>query len=355
MGLQRSPLSNRARSAAAAVRSAASCPGAGRADPLWHSPRQVAQRAALKAAFGSTGAVVQRVPAGRYITTADGNLRDVGKMVIVPVKRGTEARVKSGAATETFKLPGFSLPKAHTWAHVLGHEGWLKDSLLGSAVPEVAPALDDVEVPRASAPISALPSRSRPIGVGARGGQTQAEPPATTSIVELDDHRLARSEQLQYPGIAPGAHPLGQGKPSTKDPADYHIQINGGQLFERTGQQVLTVGKSPFVLSTEGQLFGGQGQTHVLHERMARHGDAQVTFPAWAGEMGVSNGHVNYIDNESGTFKLRDQANINLIKFLYRRGVLDAQQVPQLDVRRVSSWGVDRGDSVLSPHDVLGT
>lgn len=341
---QRSPLPARA---AAAVQSARTAAQHGTDHPLWHSPRLVAQRAAIAATFGgghSSGAVVQRVPAGRYITTADGNLRDaVHKAVIVNVKQGTEARVQAGAATETFKLPGLSLPKAHTWTQVLGYEGWLKDSVLGTAVPERAPAHDDlaIEPLRTARP---TPTRSVPIGVGTRGGRTQAEPPATTTIDELDAHRDADTEQLQYPGVDSGVRPLGAGKPSGLDPNNFLIQIVGGLLHERTGQRVLTVPKSPFVLSITGELYGGQG--------MDKHGLANVPDPAWAGEMGVTNGQVTYIDNQSGTFKLRDQANINLIKFLYRRGVLNAQQVPQLDVKRVTSWGFDRG-GVLGPHHVL--
>ncbi|MCR5882100.1 hypothetical protein LRS03_04205 [Rhizobacter sp. J219] len=350
---QRSPFPAHAAAAAQSARGSAQH---GADHPLWHSPRLVAQRAAIAATFGgdhSSSAVVQRVPAGRYITTEDGNLRDVHKAVIVNVKQGSEARVQAGAATETFKLSGLSWPKAHTWTQVLGREGWLKDSVLGTAVPELAPAHDDLALePLRTTRPTPTPTRSVAIGVSTRGGQTQAEAPATTSIDELNAHQQAQDEALEYPGVAPGARPLGLGKPSAANPADYRVQINGGNLYERTGQHLLTVAKSPFVLSTDGRLYGGQGQTHVLEEQMAKHGDAHVGFPAWAGEMGVANGKVIYIDNESGTFKLRDQANINLIKFLYRRGVLNAQQVPQLDVKRVASWGLDRG-GVLGPHHVL--
>lgn len=357
---QRSPFPAHAAVAAQAARGSAQH---GADHPLWHSPRLVAQRAAIAATFGgghSSSAVVQRVPAGRYITTEDGNLRDdVHKAVIVKVKQGTEARVLAGAATETFKLPGLSWPKAHTWTQVLGQQGWLKDSVLGTAVPERAPAHDDLALePLRTTRPTPTPTRSVAIGVGTRGGRTQAEPPATISIGELDAHRDADAEQLQYPGVDSGVRPLGAGKPSGLDPNNFLIQIVGGLLHERTGQHVLTVPKSPFVLSTGGELYGGQGRVPghsqgIGYERMEKHGHANVTFPAWAGEMTVANGQVTQINNESGTFKLNDKANINLIKFLYRRQVLTANDIPQLDVERVVSWGIDRGDTTLATHRVL--
>lgn len=334
--------------------------------PLWHSPRQTAQRLAINASFGPAAAVVQRVPAGRYVTTEDGNLRDANKAVLRNVPQGTEARVHPGAPTETFKLPGVSWPKAHTWTQVYNQYGWLKDSVLGKAQPEIQPARDQdqdqdrglptlTRVPRATQP---APTRSAPVGMGGSsgGGLTHAGPPAHVSAEELDAYRLAAEEQLEYPGTDPRVEPLGAGSPSKLDKANFVIRIHGGQLHEHTGQRALTVRKSPFVLGTDGVLYGGQGPSQggdLRYEIMGKHGDAEVAFPAWAGELAVANGQVTHIDNESGTFKLKDEANINLIKYLYRRNVLTLNQISRLDVQRVASWGIDRGHSTLATHQVL--
>jgi hypothetical protein len=193
------------------------------------------------------------------------------------------------------------------------------------------------------------------MAIGGRAPKGGGGAVATTTVHALDAYRHAEDAELEAPGVATGANPLGLGRPFERvNPADYRITIRDGLLHERTGARLLTVVRSPFVLSTGGQLFGGQGETAAdrFSTVMQSHGQAQVGSPAWAGEMAAADGRVTYINNQSGTYMLNDRANVNVVKFLYRHRVLEADQIPDLNVERVYKPGVDR-DGKLARHTLL--
>ncbi len=337
-------------------------PAARAADPA--APRQAAQRQALHAAFGAA-AVVQRVPAGLYATIKKGTLRDANKAALATVPSGSVVDVDASAQTSRFKLDRWgSQAKDHTWVSWQGQAGWMRDEVLGTAMP--VPTVPTLTPVRFSPPPSEVPLRrnvapSQPIGMGGRGDRGGSAPVSQVDMDELDDYRDAIDATLEHPGVATGASPLGLGRPFAKvNPADFRVTVQGGLLYDKTRQRPLTVPKSPFVLSTDGQLFGGQGDSgrrdrgieELRHMTMDSHGQAEVGDPAWAGELKLEAGQIRYINNQSGTYMLSDKANINLVKFLYRAGVLQARQIPDLNIDRVYRPGLDR-DGKLQPHKVL--
>lgn len=328
------------------------------------APRQAAQRQALQAVFGAA-AVVQRVPAGQYTTIEKGTLRDANKAALATVPSGSAVVVDAPAQTSRFKLDRWgSKPKDHTWVRWNGQAGWMRDEALGIAMPvPVVRTMTPVRTlpPQPEVPVRHTVTPSQPIGMGGRGDRLGSGPAARVDLRELDDYKDAIGATLEHPGVANGAKPLGLGRPFDKvDPNDFLVTVQGGLLHDKTGQRPLTVPKSPFVLSTDGQLFGGQGDSGIQgrgieglrHMTMDSHGQAEVGDPAWAGELELEAGQVRYINNQSGTYMLSDKANINLIKFLYRAGVLQARQIPDLNIERVYKPGLDR-DGKLEPHRVL--
>lgn len=355
---------DRARERQPAARAAAEPAAAGAAgravDPA--APRQAAQRQVLQAVFGPV-AVVQRVAAGRYTTIRKGTLRDVNRAALAAVPSGSVVDVDPQAPTSRFDLGHlFSKAKDHTWVRWNGQAGWMRDEVLGQALPvRVVPRLNPVPNVPTSTPVRSIMTPSQPIGMGGRGDRGGSAPASQVDMDELDDYRQATAATLEHPGVALGAKPLGMGRPFDKvDPADFRVTMRGGLLYDKTGQRPLTVPKSPFVLSTDGQLFGGQGDSGrrdlglegMRHMTMESHGQAEVGDPAWAGELKLKNGRVEYVNNQSGTYMLSDKANINLIKFLYRAGVLQDHEIGDLHVERVYKPGVDR-DGKLERHNVL--
>lgn len=344
-------------------------PAARAVDPS--APRQAAQRQVLQAVFGPA-AVVQRVAEGRYTTIKKGTLRGVNKAALATVPSGSVVDVDAPAQTSRFKLDRpFSKEKDHTWVRWQGQAGWMRDEVLGTAMPvPIVPRLNPV--PTVTTPVRSMPMQSgmpvrhivtpsQPIGMGGRGERGGSTSASQVDMDELDDYRQANDATLEHPGVAMGAKPLGMGRPFDKvDPADFRVTVRGGLLYDKTGQRPLTVPKSPFVLSTDGQLFGGQGDSGrrdlglegMRHMTMDSHGQAEVGDPAWAGELKLKNGRVEYVNNQSGTYMLSDKANINLIKFLYRAGVLQEDEIGDLDVERVYKPGLDR-DGKLERHKVL--
>jgi len=339
---------------------------------LGHNEYEVVQRVGDGTETAPTASVVQCVPAGRYVTKTKGKLLSEDHKVLLELLRGTPAIVHAGAATARFKTGKIAITKsAHTWTHVQDKQGWLKDSVLGTAVNERADSdLDARQLPRAT-------TSGTHIDVGMESNRRAQ---STTSLDELAAYRDADDATLEYPGLNHGANPLNQGKPSKVEATDYSIAIRGGALRERTGRFALTVQRSPFVLSTDGKLYGGQGDRsedfsldlgyepaeeveqsddtplslmRVDKSVMQSHAHADVGMPAWAGELAAKDGKVTYINNQSGTFMLSDKANINIIKFLYRHGVLGAEQIRDLGVERVSEPGIDRNGK-LERHQVLG-
>jgi hypothetical protein len=315
----------------------------------------------MAAGFGPApggGAVAQLVPAGHYVTTKRGHLRDEAKAVLADVVPGTPAVVDRAARTSRFSLGTFSLAKDHTWVQCLNREGWLRDALLSPAAPPAREQAAAATPPRqpeerlVARPASS--ARSAPLAIGGRAPRGGAA--ATTTVDELDAYRDAEDAELEAPGVAKGANPLGLGRPFERvNPADYRITIRDGSLYERTGAGLLTVIPSPFVLSAGGQLFGGQGETAAdrFSAVMQSHAQAEVGSPAWAGELAAADGRVTYINNQSGTYMLHDRANVNIVKFLYRHRVLGAEQMPDLKVERVYKPGQDR-DGKLERHALLG-
>ncbi len=346
---------------------------------LDESPRVLAQRRRIEAAFGAAiqphPLVIQRAGAGRYRTTGKGRLRNEDTTVLADVTQGTLVDVTAGARTSRFKLGWLSSEKDHTWVTCRLGAGWLRDEILGNPLPVEAPrpAAAAAAVPASAAappataparvapgpvratatrPIGVGPARSRPIGIG--GAAPDAEPPSTITLPELEEYRTSEDD-LEHPGVATGAQPLGLGRPhARREPADFRIVIRGGQLYERSGRKLLKIHKSPFVLTLSGQLFGGQGEgsTEMASMTMESHAMSEVGAPAWAGELAAEGGKVTYLNNRSGTFMLHDRANINIVKFLYRHAVLSQDLIETLEIDRVYVPGLDR-EGKLAPHAVV--
>ncbi len=305
-------------------------------------------------------AVAQLVfDAGIYRTKKKGNLRDTDREVIAEVPSGAQIRIADQARTSTFSLGTWSISKSHTWVRYSGDEGWIRDPAIGARVsdlPVVRPKKSLVAKPT-HPPTSSIPigigTVSRPIGIGTKSRGVSREPAATTTLEELRTFRSAERERYEAPNPAPNAKPLGlDTKMMLKvEPKDFLVRVGDGLLMDRDMESAITVTKSPFVLNTDGTLYGGQGKGFATYS-MNSHNYAGVAAPAWAGELEVDGGKVVAINNQSGTFMLSDKANINIIKFLFRHGVLNEDDLGDLNVERVYKPGIDR-DGLLERHRYL--
>lgn len=306
------------------------------------------------------GRIAQLKAAGRYRTTSDANLRDVSHQVVANVPKGSIVEVREGAETSTFSLGLFSIAAQHTWASWNRHEGWFRDKAMGASVAPDLPKVVDLSTERIRRP-EPIPveaprtiGKSQPMGVGS--GRRGVEPASTLSVEDLQSYARADHPDLEDPGVAKEARPLGLGRPAQGiNPDDYRIVVRAGRLFESTGTHPLTVVRSPFVLSSSGQLYGGQGEhaRNLSASVLQNHAQPMVAAPAWAGELAADNGRITYLNNRSGTFMLHDRANLNMARWLFRNGLFDAPGIRELEIDRVYQPGLDR-EGKLERHQVLG-
>jgi hypothetical protein len=319
---------------------------------LHRQPRLVAQGMLHRQSPVTQPNVIQCLSQGDYRTIESATLRKEDESKLAKVASGTDVHIGANAAVKRFKR--YFSSKDHTWVLCKGQQGWMRDNALVAVVPAPQLVTPHSSVPpprRDAASTSDVIAIKRPAAIASE---------ATISIEEL---RASRHGGLHLTAgkAMPGSNPFGLGRPQSEDrvgsPQDYLTMQAGGRLLSSVGLQ-LSVDNLPFVLSTDGSLYGGPCKpdpSGSYRGAMPNHAVANVGSAAWAGMLTVVSGKVSAINNESGTYKFTNAANVSIVKFLYRQQVLDEAELRTLRVSYLTDPKVlDRGGTFRQQEVVTG-
>jgi hypothetical protein len=326
---------------------------------------------------------LQLVGAGRYQTKSKANLRNTDLKKIEKVPKGSLVEVQEDAPEKSFKLTFRT--KAHTWTSYNGSEGWIKDDVLKFESELEKPKINSSGFYKQTGEGSLSRSESmeklsfyskKTVPISIKGGSQIpfSESAILKEIIERGEYVDAKMQKNDR--IDEGFGMAGGLKMDEIDPEKWKVHISGGQIKNRRKQSV--TGGGAWVLDYEEQLFGSQqpgefdpfslsdslddshtekfGGLSSLSEisDMEKHALADVHSALWAGEMKVKNGKPMSINNQSGTFRLENKANANLLIFLIKNKVIEKEQVDEISVSEWIKRGMDREGELIKWKRLYG-